>query len=90
MANTDIKLSELATTATVANSDIFVVVRSPNSSPTTNTLTLNVLRSNFLVADTPADSNALTISSGVILYDSDYLYVATANNVVKRVALSSF
>lgn len=90
MANTDIKLSELTTTSTVANSDIFVVVRSPNSSPTTNTLTLSVLRSNLTVADTPADSNALTISSGVLLYDSNYLYVAVANNIVKRVALSSF
>ena len=38
---------------------------------------------------TPANSS-ITIEQGKIFWDSSYLYVATANNTVKRVALSSF
>lgn len=90
MANTDIKTSELPPTSTLANTDLFVVVKSPNSNPSTNTVTLNTLRAALPVANTPANSAALTVSRGTFLYDSNYLYIATANNVVKRVALSSF
>jgi hypothetical protein len=43
MANTDIKTSELPQTSSMANTDLFVVVRSPNSSPTTNTATLSTV-----------------------------------------------
>ena len=38
---------------------------------------------------TPANST-ITITQGTILFDSDYIYVATANNTLKRVSLSSF
>lgn len=39
---------------------------------------------------TPANSTALTIKQGTFFYDANNLYIATANNVVKRVALSAF
>lgn len=40
---------------------------------------------------TPANSNALAITAPATAWsDGNFLYVATANNVVKRVALSSF
>ena len=90
MANTDIKTSALTPASTLANTDLLVVVRSPNSSPTTNTGTLTTLRSVLPIANTPANSSALTVLSGTLLYDSSYLYIATANNTVKRVALSTF
>lgn len=38
---------------------------------------------------TPANSTA-NVVQGTIWYDSTYLYVATANNVIKRIALSAF
>lgn len=38
---------------------------------------------------TPANST-ITSTGGTFWYDSNYLYIAVANNVVKRVALSSF
>ena len=38
---------------------------------------------------TPA-SSTITITKGSIFFDTNYLYVATANNTIKRVALSSF
>lgn len=40
-------------------------------------------------SSTPANSTA-TGTSGEIKWDSNYIYVATANNVWKRVSLSSF
>lgn len=40
-------------------------------------------------SDTPANSTANGVG-GEIKWDSNYLYVATANNVWKRVSLSSF
>jgi hypothetical protein len=90
MANTDIKISELPQTSTLANTDLFVVVKSPNSNPSTNTMTLNTLRAVLPIANTPANSTALTVLGGTLLYDSNNLYIATANNVVKRVSLVSF
>lgn len=40
---------------------------------------------------TPADSGAnATVEQGTIAWDSNYLYVATANGTFKRVALSTF
>jgi len=35
-------------------------------------------------------SSSMTITQGSIFYDTNYLYVATANNTIKRVALSTF
>jgi len=90
MSNTDIKTSELPPASTLANTDLLVVVISPNSSPTTNTVTLNTLRAVLPIANTPANSSALTVLGGTLLYDASYLYIATANNTVKRVALSAF
>jgi len=52
----------------------------------------SILSSNnfiFRNRSTPANST-ITVSQGMIWFDSDYIYVATANNVVKRSALSSF
>jgi hypothetical protein len=38
---------------------------------------------------TPANST-ISIAKGTIFWDSSYIYVATANNVVKRASLQSF
>lgn len=40
-------------------------------------------------ANTPANST-ITVQAGKIWWDASYLYVAVANNTVKRVALSAF
>lgn len=39
---------------------------------------------------TPANTNSLTIRKGSVFHDDNYLYVATANNTVKRVSLTAF
>ncbi len=38
---------------------------------------------------TPANST-ITVTQGTWWFDADYLYVATANNTLKRVALAAF
>lgn len=90
MANTDVKISELSQTSSLSNTDLFVVVRGIGSGPSTNSISLSALRTQMTLPITPANSSALTISSGTLLYDSNYLYIAVANNIVKRVSLSSF
>lgn len=58
MANTDIKISAIPQTTSLANTDIFVVVKSPNSSPTTNTVTLSSLRT-LIIANTIANTTGI-------------------------------
>jgi hypothetical protein len=41
-------------------------------------------------SDTPANSTAATCSLGEVWSDGTYFYVATSENVVKRVTLSTF
>lgn len=49
---------------------------------------------NFKSPITPANSTVLTantdVGAGTMFYDADFLYIATANNVIKRVALGDF
>lgn len=39
---------------------------------------------------TPANSTSTSILEGTIWWDTNFLYVSTANNIVKRTALSAF
>lgn len=51
-----------------------------------------VLSTNTLLIrnkSTPANST-IAVTEGTFYFDADYLYIATANNVLKRVALESF
>jgi hypothetical protein len=49
---------------------------------------------NFKSPITPANSTVLAantdVGAGTMFYDADFLYIATANNVIKRVALGDF
>lgn len=49
-----------------------------------------LLDSASVVAEgTPANSS-VAVTEGQVMHDSNYLYVATANNTLKRVLLESF
>jgi hypothetical protein len=51
-----------------------------------------VLSANAVVIrnlQTPANSG-ITATRGTVFFDTNYLYIAVANNTIKRVALSSF
>ncbi len=43
----------------------------------------------FTIANTPS-SSSVVVNQGHFFFDQNFLYVATANNTLKRVALSSF
>lgn len=71
-----------------------------NSSATfTSNVSTNVLSaSSFTVANTgfrfgaaytPANSK-ITVTQGTMFFDANYLYIATANNNLKRITLNSF
>lgn len=63
-----------------------------NSSANVTVANAAVLSANTLVVrnlQTPANSTP-NVVRGTIMFDTSYLYIATANNTLKRVALSSF
>lgn len=70
-----------------ANSSTLLVVEHTYSNGLSNTFQLSV--ANLFTFSTPANA-AITVTKGTILYDTNYLYVAVANNTLKRVSLSSF
>ena len=88
------KITELtALTAPVAV-DLLVIVDDPTGTPITKYVTVGNLLGNaaanvVIYNSTPANST-ITVKKGTLMFDTSYLYIATANNVLKRVALSTF
>lgn len=62
-----------------------------NTGPITLSNTSSLSVNNFIIrrGDTPANST-IASTEGQIWFDDNYLYVAVANNQLKRVALVSF
>lgn len=85
MANEGVTIGQLPELTTANNSTLFVVQHTANSIANT----YYIKQPNIFKNETPANST-VTVVKGTIYYDSNYLYVATANNTLKRVALSSF
>lgn len=85
MANEAVTISDLPTLSTPNSSTVMVVNHTVNG--ITNTYTLSV--TSIPIANTPA-SSSVTVAKGTLLYDSNYFYIAVANNTLKRVALSAF
>ena len=87
------KITELtALTAPVAV-DLLVIVDDPTGTPITKYVTVGNLLGNaaanvVIYNSTPANST-ITVKKGTLMFDTSYLYVATANNTLKRVALST-
>lgn len=79
-ANTT-KRSTIATIiGNVSNNDL---IMSNTSTLSANTL---IIRGTL----TPANSSAIAVEKGTVFFDSNYLYIATSNNHVKRLPLSDF
>ena len=94
-----VQVDALPATTTVTSDDLLMVVNDPGGTPNTFVITVgnflaNVtsITTNELVlanSATPANSG-ITVSGGVFWFDATYLYIATANNTVKRVTLEAF
>lgn len=99
MSNEQKKTSELVTITSANNTDVIVVLTSSSSNAQTSIITTNNLLSNsslkfvgqIVCANnvTPANSTALTVQKGTLLYDDSYLYMAIANNTLRRISLGS-
>lgn len=90
------KTSNLAVITSANTNDRIVVVSNTSGNTQTTTISVGNLfgNSNVIVKSsrisTPANSSAANVAQGGIYDDGTYLYIATANNTLKRVALSSF
>ncbi len=84
MANTGIAVSNTAVVNNATTAD-FSVVSTANGS----VRRVPIANSFVMVNSTPAN-NSVTSKAGQIWFDSDFIYVAVANNTIKRAALSSF
>jgi len=88
------KITELSALTAPAADDLLVIVDDVAGTPITKKVTVGNLLGNtsanvVIFNSTPANST-ITVKKGTILFDASYLYVAVANNTLKRVALSSF
>lgn len=97
MAEEKRSTANLVQRSTANTDDRIVILSDPAGNAATATISVN----NFILTLAgqiparhtagPANSTTFTgISQGIILFDDNYIYVATANNFLKRVAISSF
>ena len=91
-----VEIADLPRANTVSNNDILVIVVNPTTLEETRSVTIQTLFSNTSIGvlklndlRTPANST-ITIEKGTLFYDTDYFYIATANNEIKRIALEVF
>ena len=104
MADAGKRLLDVTVQSSIANSDQIVIIYNAANSTIAqtalialSTLFANISSNNFVAntviitgSQTPANSTALTITKGAQFSDNTYAYYATANNHIKRVALSDF
>jgi len=83
---------ELPVRSALANTDRLIVVynASNNSIAQTATITVTNIKKIYGPIADPAGSGELIVEQGTMLFSNGFLYVATANNVVKKLTLSSF
>lgn len=90
MSNGPKRVSELFVANAVANSDLLVVIANTSGNSVTVSMTVADFSSTMHFKTTPISGSATTVKAGRIFYDNNYIYVAIANNVVKRVLLETF
>lgn len=88
------KVSELTELTAVTGDDVLLIIDDPSGTPVSKKVTVANLLGNssanvVIYNATPANST-IPVKKGTIMFDSSYLYVATANNTLKRISLSSF
>lgn len=88
------KITELSALTAPAGDDLLVIVDDVAGTATTKKVTVANLLGNssanvVIFNATPANST-ITVKKGTLLFDNNYIYIATSNNSLKRVSLSSF
>jgi hypothetical protein len=94
MADKALKISELNALTAPSGDDILVIVDDPTGTPVTKKVTVaNLLgnsSANVVIRNVTPANGTITVTKGTIMFDSSFIYIATANNVIKKVALSAF
>jgi hypothetical protein len=94
MADKALKISELTALTSISGGDLLVIVDDPTGTPTTKKVTVaNLLgnsAANVVIQNVTPANGTITVTKGTIMFDSSFIYIATANNVIKKVALSAF
>lgn len=94
MSNNSKKISELPIINSALSNDRIVILKNPNSAPATVTISVSNLlgnsSANLVIQEVNVPNSSITVKKGTIFYDQDYLYIAVANNTIKRINLSSF
>lgn len=94
MADKALKISELTALTSISGGDLLVIVDDPTGTPVTKKVTVaNLLgnsSANVVIQNVTPANGTITVTKGTIMFDSSFIYIATANNVIKKVALSAF
>ena len=94
MADKAKKISELTALTSISGGDLLVIVDDPTGTPVTKKVTVaNLLgnsSANVVIQNVTPSNGTITVTKGTIMFDSSFIYIATANNVIKKVALSAF
>lgn len=94
MSDRSKKITELPLTNGISGGDLLLVVTNPTGNAVSKSITVTNLFGNASVntvirQSTPANSN-IEVKSGTIFYDSNYVYIAVADNTLKRIQLEQF
>ena len=94
MADKALKISELTALTSISGGDLLVIVDDPTGTPVTKKVTvanwLGNSSANVVIQNVTPANGTITVTKGTIMFDSSFIYIATANNVIKKVALSAF
>ena len=85
MSSESKKTSELPVANSISNIDRIIIVTDPTGLPNTKSLSFLDLQKSLIKFQTPSANTICT--QGTIFYDTNYLYIAVANNTIKKVAL---
>jgi len=88
------KVSELTELTSPAGNDLLLIVDDPSGTPISKKITVTNLlgnsTANVVIYNTTPANSTITVKKGTIMFDDSYLYIATANNTLKRITLNSF
>lgn len=94
MSDRSKKVTELTTLTSPAGEDLLLIVDDPSGTPITKKVTVSNLfgnsTANVVLYNATVANSTITVKKGTIMFDSSWLYVAVANNVLKKVGLESF
>ena len=79
------RTSDFLVSNTLVNTDRFVILSDPEGSPSTETVSFETLKKNLANNTTPTANSGVFV--GQLWLDSNFLYVNTTGNIIKKIPL---